>query len=390
MLKSALFGAKKVLRPVLTGAAIALTISLTSLTTPAFAEMISVTDMAGRTVSVSKGAKRVVLGEGRMMYSLALLNKEDPFGNIVGWKDDLIKFDPDAYRKYLARFPEAADIPNLGSPYAAEYSLEKLITLDADLVILNLGKLLQAQESGLLTKLQKAGIPTIFIDFRQRPTRNTVPSLLLLGKVLDRETQANEFVDYYIQQMSRVYAVVENMSEDDKPVVFIEQAAGYNPDKCCRTFGGENLGKLVDEAGGKNWGTTKFRGFSGAVNPEAIFVDDPEVIIGTGANWAEANPNTGAVLLGYEATAENVQVRLQALADRKGWGELKAVKTGKFFTIYHQFYNSPYHFVALHAFANWFHPKAFADLDPQVSFNELHERFLPIEASGVFWGQLGK
>jgi iron complex transport system substrate-binding protein len=60
-----------------------------------------------------------VLGEGRMIYSLAVLD-ENPFERVVGWKDDLILYDPDAYRKYQAVFPEAADIPNLGSPYAAD------------------------------------------------------------------------------------------------------------------------------------------------------------------------------------------------------------------------------------------------------------------------------
>lgn len=360
------------------------------LASPSSAAIIEVTDMAGRIVNVEKGVQRIVLGEGRMMYSLALLEKEAPFAKVVGWKDDLIKYDPDAFRKYAAAFPKATNIPNLGSPYAAEYSLEKLILLKADLLVLNLGNLLKAQESGLLTKLEKSGIPTIFIDFRQQPTRNTVPSLLLLGKVLDREKQANAFVDYYMREMAKVYARVATLKDSDRPVVFIERAAGYNPNKCCGTFGGENLGKLVDEAGGKNWGTSKFRGFAGQVNPEAIFVDDPEVIIGTGANWSEAKPQTEAVLLGYEAEPASVQERLKNLASRKGWGALKAVKSGNFYTIYHQFYNSPYHFVALHAFAKWFHPTLFADLDPQASFDELHDTFLPISASGVFWGKLAK
>lgn len=105
--------ARSFVRPILAGTALALSLSFAS---PALAETIEVTDMAGRTVEVTKGVQRIVLGEGRMMYSVALLEKEDPFGRIVGWKDDLILFDPDAYRKYEALFPEAADIPNLVVP----------------------------------------------------------------------------------------------------------------------------------------------------------------------------------------------------------------------------------------------------------------------------------
>ena len=31
------------------------------------------------------------------------------------------------------------------------------------------------------------------------------------------------------------------------------------------------------------------------------------------------------------------------------------------------------------------HPDLFADIDPQADMKELHEKFLPVEASGTFW-----
>lgn len=354
----------------------------------AFAEKITITDIAGRMVEVEKNPSRIVLGEGRMLYSLALLDRKNPFKRIVGWKDDLIKNDPDAYRKYLAVFPEAVNIANLGSPYTGEYSVETLITSNTQVVFLNLGNLLKAQESGILTKLGKAGIAVVFVDFRQRPTLNTVPSLQIMARVLDKRDNADEFVDFYVKNMSSIYGTVEKIKDADKPVVFIERAAGYNPGKCCSTFGSANLGRLVDLSGGINWGTRLFPGFSGKVNPEALFVDNPDVIIGTGANWAETNPTTNAVLLGYEADPEQVQERLAVLAGRRGWAELSAVKNGRFHTVYHQFYNSPYHFVAMQAFAKWSNPEQFKDLDPEATFKELHDRFLPIDFSGVFWATL--
>ncbi|MEH6631082.1 MAG: ABC transporter substrate-binding protein [Halopseudomonas aestusnigri] len=367
-------------------AATAVTLGMVSGT--ALADKVTITDIAGRTVEVEKNPGRIILGEGRMVYSIALLDRENPFKRVVGWKDDLIKYDPDAYRKYKARFPEVVDIQNLGSPYAAEYSLETVISLDTDVVFLNLGNLLKAQESGIIDKLDKAGIPVVFLDFRQRPTQHTVPSLQILGRIFDERDNADEFVDYYQKNMMAVFSRVETIKDEDKPIVFIERAAGYNPDKCCSTFGGANLGRLVDLAGGINWGSRKFPGFSGKVNPEVIFTDDPDIILGTGANWAEAQPGTMAVLFGYEASEDLVAQRLSALAGRKGWSELKAVKTGQFHSIYHQFYNSPYHFVALQAFAKWFYPEKFSDLDPEATFVELHEKFLPIDYSGVFWGSL--
>ena len=355
---------------------------------PVAAKTITVTDIAGRVVEVEHNPARIVLGEGRMVYSIALLDRKNPFKRIVGWKDDLIKFDPDAYRKYLAVFPEIAKITNLGSPYAGEYSIETLIASGTQVVFLNLGNLLKAQESNVLKKLGKAGIAVVFVDFRQRPTLNTIPSLQVMGRILDQRDNADEFTDFYVQNMNSIYGTVKKIDDANKPVVFIETAAGYNPGKCCRTFGSANLGRLVDLSGGINWGTRKFPGFSGSVNPEALFVDDPDVIIGTGANWSETKPSTTAVLLGYEADPAVVQQRLAALASRRGWTELSAVKKGRFHTVYHQFYNSPYHFVAMQAFAKWANPEKFADIDPEATFRELHDRFLPIKFSGVFWATL--
>ena len=371
----------------LCSATAAATLSFASATT-AFAETITVTDIAGRVVEVEKNPSKVVIGEGRMIYSIALLDQDDPFQRIVGWKDDMIKFDPDAYRKYLDAYPKIADLPSFGSPYTDEWNLEAVISQDTEVVLMNLGNLLKAQESGIIEKLDEAGIATIFVDFRQDPTQNTMPSLQLLGRIFDKRDEADAFGDYYQAQMKLIYSRVQGIADEDKPIVFIERAAGYNPGKCCNTFGAANLGRLVDLSGGRNWGSLKSPGFSTAVSLEAIFADDPEVIIGTGGNWAEANPATEAVLFGYEANQVAVQERLAVLAAREGWPELSAVKNGRFHSVYHQFYNSPYHFVAMQAFAKWLHPDLFADVDPNATMKELHDEFLPIGYSGVFWGSL--
>ena len=369
----------------LASAAITLTIASTA---SAIAETITVTDIAGRVVEVEKNPSKVVIGEGRMIYSIALLDQDNPFQRVVGWKNDLILYDPDAYRKYQAVFPEAADLPNFGSPYSDEWNLESVISLGTELVLMNLGNLLKAQESGIIEKLEEAGVATVFVDFRQDPTQNTIPSIQLLGRIFDKRDEADAFGDFYQEQIKLIYSRVQKIPVEDLPIVFLESAAGYNPAKCCRTFGAANLGRLIDQSGGINWGSLKTPGFSSAVSLEAIFADDPDVIIGTGANWSEANPATTAVLFGYEADDAMVQERLAALAAREGWAELSAVKNGRFHSVYHQFYNSPYHFVAMQAFAKWLHPGLFEDVDPHATMKALHDKFLPIDYSGIFWGSL--
>ena len=351
-------------------------------------EMITVTDLAGRTVDVPHGAQKVILGEGRMFYATVVLDKENPFSQIAAIGDDLEKFDPDTWHRYLERFPDAKDVPQIGAAASADFSVEKALDLDVDVLVVTLGFYDKIRESGIIETLEKAGVPTVFVDFRERPTQNTVPSVLLLGRIFGKEAAAQEFADFYMAQMRRVYNVTTTLKQDERPLVFAEQAAGLDPAVCCRSFGNFNFGEFISEAGGFNWGSKFFSGAGGVVNPEQLIVDDPAYIMVTGANWSNSNPGNQAVWLGYEMTEEKAQEQLKNLMQRTGFPELSAVKNNNVMAVYHQFYQSPYHFVAVQALAKWLHPDKFADLDPHETFKELHERFLPIDVSGVFWTSL--
>ena len=348
-------------------------------------EKITVTDLAGRTVEVPHGAKKVILGEGRMFYATVVLDKDSPFDQIAAIGDDLPKSDPDTWNKYLARFPEAKDVPMIGAAASADFSVEKALELDVDVLVVTLGFYDKIRESGIIDTLEKAGVPTVFVDFRERPTQNTVPSVLLLGRIFGKEAEAQAFADYYMAQMRRVYNATSSLKPGERPSVLAERAAGLDPSVCCNTFGNFNFGEFVAEAGGFNIGSKYFTGVSGVLNPEALVVEDPDYILVTGANWSNSNPGNKAVWLGYEADPAKAGDQLEGLMQRPGFPELKAVKGDNVMAIYHQFYQSPYHFVAVQALAKWLHPDRFADLDPQATFQELHERFLPIDVSGVFW-----
>ena len=356
----------------------------------AIVNAVSIVDVVGRTVEVqNKSNIKLVLGESRMIYALAPLFGKDgnPFKNIVGWKDDLAKYDPDAYERYKAKFPQLAKIANLGSPYSGDFDIEKVIQLKTDVVVLNLGNYFKAKETKLIEKLEKVGIKTIFVDFRQNPVQNTIPSVIALSKILDKRKEANDFIDFYIEQMQKVYAVVARKKDDERPLVLIENAAnsGWSSDKEITTYGSSNMGRFVEIAGGKNLGSLITNAFKKKISVELVFKRNPDIIIGTGANWTKAKPTTGAVLLGYDAQYEDTQKRLKKIASRRGWENLKATKNKQFYSIYHQFYNSPYHFVAIQVFAKWFYPEDFKDLDPLATFKTLHNKFLPISHSGIFW-----
>lgn len=354
--------------------------------------VLEIVDLAGRTVTIPTGDVKVILGESRMIYAIAPLfgKTGNAFMHIVGWKDDLENYDPDAYEMYLEKFPTIDSIANLGSPYKGDFSIEKAIALNADVVIMNLQNLVKAKETKMIEKLEKAKIQTVFVDFRQRPTQHTVPSILLLGELFQKQYQARKVINFYLKEMQKIYSSVAQMKEEEKPLVFMESAAnaGWGAVSEYGTWGSNNMGRFVEIAGGKNYGTSLFGLGRGKISAEQLFVIDPDVIIGTGANWSKAKPATGAVLLGYKATKKDSQERLKKIASRKGWKTLKAVQNKRVHSIYHQFYNSPYNFVAIQQIAQWLYPDKFADLNPEETFKEFHDTFLPIDYSGMFWANL--
>jgi iron complex transport system substrate-binding protein len=80
--------------------------------TPASAaETVTVTDIVGRQVQVKAAAERIFLGEGRLLYLMAMLDREEPLRRIVGWPNDLKTADFDTYERYREQFPQIDQIP---------------------------------------------------------------------------------------------------------------------------------------------------------------------------------------------------------------------------------------------------------------------------------------
>ena len=339
---------------------------------------IVVRDISGRTVIFAQNPQRIVLGESRLLYTIAILDREDPLRRIVAWADDLPTTSPDAFNKYKSKFPSStAKIHNLGKQ--ANLSAEQLISEKPDIVILTETFHKNYQDSGLLERLDRAHIPYAFVDLRE--IRHTVPSIGLLGKVFGQQARAKEFIDFYNKNLNIVTRRVAKI--EDRPLVFLDVAAGNPPDQCCRTYGPYTYGKFIEIAGGRNWGSTLSNKSTIEVNPEAITKLNPPFIIATGSAW----PNTKAIPLGYAANSVEVNARMRDLAQRTGFSHLKAIKNRQFYAIYHQFHNSAYNVFAIQQIAKWLHPKEFSDIDPEANLKELHRRFLPIDYSGIFWTQ---
>ncbi|EFE55901.1 periplasmic binding protein [Providencia rettgeri DSM 1131] len=368
---------KSVARSVVKGIGLAL---LASASMSAWAA--TVTDIAGRTVEVPDNVNRILLGEGRLFSAIALLEGDKPIDRIVGWQGDLRKLDPQTYAVYKAKFPEIDNIPLIGNTSADSVSSEKVLTLNPDIAIFGLSGHGPGKNSELVNQLEKAGVPVVFVDFRDKPLENTLPSMRLLGKALNREQAANKYVDFYERNQKLVTDITSKIPEDKKPSVFIELRAGAFED-CCGTAGDGNMGNFIDLAGGKNIAKGVLPGALGTMNLEKIIAADPNIYIASGAK-APGSKDAG-VQLGAQSSLADAKESLKKITERKGISSLSAIKDKQDYAIWHNYYNSPYNVIATQVFAKWFYPEQFTDLEPQKTLDELHREFLAIEPTGVYW-----
>jgi iron complex transport system substrate-binding protein len=94
--------------------------------------------------------------------------------------------------------------------------------------------------------------------------------------------------------------------------------------------------------------------------------------------------------LGYHATEPDSKALLKAFTERGGWSTLSAVQNSRVHSLFHGFSFRIYNFAGIQAFAKWLYPDLFTDMDPEANFQEFHDRFMPIEYSGLWMVDINK
>jgi iron complex transport system substrate-binding protein len=352
-------------------------------------QSVEVTDVAGRKVRLRAPVERVILGEGRQIYFVAVLDKDSPFRRVVAWRDDLAKADPGTFKLYEAKNPHIGKLPAFGGMKEGSFDVEQAVALKPDVLLMNIEAKVASDEAKLVEKLAAVGIPVVYVDFREKPFENTEPSMRLMGRLFGRETVAEDFIAFRAKEISLVAERLEaaNLTEATKPLVMVDRAGGYSDD-CCMSFGRENFGRMVELAGGRNLGSGLIPGTFGTINPEQIVAAKPDAVIVTGSAWDAYVPGGRWVGVGPNADTIEARRKLAGLMQRPAFRAIPATERGHVHAIWHQFYNSPYQFVAVQQIAKWLHPELFRDVDPDATMRALHERFLPIPYQPGYWVSL--
>jgi len=339
---------------------------------------VTITDLAGRTVTMNYPIKSAVVTFYFEEY-VAVEGGKNPFSRIAGWSREYWEGRRQwTWEKYASSFPAIKDIPDVGYVSKNSLSVEKVISLKPDVVLMALIDYETVKDD--ISKFEKAGIPVVFLDYHAETFEAHNQSTMILGKILGREERAKELMDFYKKQTELVTDRLKDIT-GTKPKVYIEPG-NLGPSEYASTYGkGYMWGGLIDTCRGTNIAEGVVEaGKGGAISPEYLLKQNPDVIIITGTYWPSVNDS---MRMGYGAQEDESRKMLKAFTERPGWSDLSAVKNGDVYSIDHSLSRSIADFVALQCLAKCLYPKAFEDLDPTDNFREFHEKFLPIEYSGL-------
>ncbi len=356
---------------------LALVCVLATLSARAVAQPVTVTDVAGRTVTLAQPAQRILLAEGRQITALALLHP-DPVSLLAGWLGDFRRNDSESYALYRARFPAIDAVPVIGVGNDGSFAVEQAIAIKPDVAVLGVSFAPGGRSNDVARQLEAAGIPVVFTDFFVNPFDNTIPSLRLLAQVIGRDAQADAYIAFYRAHMQRISDRLAGVKT--RPTILFETHAGVSD--CCHAPGAGNIGRFITFAGGDSISAQISKGPTAQLGLEYVLTRDPEVYVGTGGAHLKA---TGGLVIGPGFDRATILARLAAVVARPGFAELKAVRDKRVHGLFHNIMATPLNLLATEALARWLHPEAMKDVDPDATMAEINARFLAVPMQGIYW-----
>ncbi|REG83801.1 ABC transporter substrate-binding protein [Marinomonas pollencensis] len=343
-----------------------------------FAQTTTVTDVLDREVTFNAPAQRVIVGFYPEDYMA--IGTEAAYDKVVGMSKYIWQARSANWEMYTQYRPSLADIPGIGRVDTKTFSVEKVISLNPDIIMLA-----DWQFKGLgadISRLEAAGIPVLVVDYNAQTLERHVKSTQLIGVITGQQERAAEIADQYTKNMT---LITERLAKANlpKPRIYTEfGASGVN--EIGYTFGKNMWGAIATMAGGDNI-SAPYIEWWGKLNPEQILASDPQVIVVTGY---ETGNGDDAMLMGQGVDKNVAQARLAGFKQRVGWSSLSGVQNNRMFAAYHGACRTIMDGAMVQFYAKALYPELFSDLDPEAAYKDFYKKYLPVTPEGTFMTQL--
>ncbi len=308
---------------------------------------VTITDMAGREVSISVPVSRVAaIGPG----ALRLVCYAGAADKVVGI--EAMEKQWGTGRPYILAQPQLLDLPVIGQG-GPDSSPDPEALLNARPEVIFAAYLLDASRANDLQ--EKTGIPVVVLSYGQLGTfdQELMDSILLIGEITGNQKRGDEVVQYIKDCNEDLKRRTSGIAADRKPTVYaggigmkgthgIESTQANFP-----PFIAINARNVVDEAGIKGW--------SVMIDKEQLLKWDPDVLF---------------------IDESGLQMVMEDYAKNSGfYNSLKSIRDGKVYGyLPYNYYTTNVDTAIADAYFMGYilYPEAFRDVDPVVKADEIY------------------
>lgn len=342
---------------------------------------IEIEDVLGRKVLLDKPLDKVIIqgsGSGGPFMTMMYLDKDNFYKKIAGMDDGIRKDRNDLYKRLVEKIPELEDIKRVSNFADNDFSVEELLSIDADGIIAPVSY--KAQIDAIEDKLD---IPVLYVDYHNQDFDDHIKSTEIIARATGLDKNLDKLNGFYKEKIDNMTEKLKNVK--DKPNVYLEH--GYEGEHAYGNSYGNNMmwGKIINDCGGHNLtGDVLGEEEATPVSEEFVLSNDPDLIFLTGAEWVE---KPESMKMGFGISPEDVNEKIEKYKTRNGWESLKAMKEKDVYVIGQNLARDMSDFYAYESLAKTFHPDLFDDVDPEEDMKDFYENFMPIEYEGCWFAK---
>jgi iron complex transport system substrate-binding protein len=329
---------------------------------------VTITDMAGRTVTVNGPIERIIANQPETMELVLAVAGESAADKIVAVGSN--KSAETVMGMYAEKFPQLADLPGIND--GTGFDTEAIIALEPDVFVLNTWFLDSLTET--IETLDRAGIVTVVLDMSSDAMEAPQTAIGIIGELFGEQERAQELINFINEQLDLVRDA--NLAErTDKPTVYIEKGSG-TAEAYDVSFSSGQWASVVEVAGGDNVAVGAIDGDT-QIDPEYLISSNPDFIFIAG--------------LGFGTKSSDADAVFEAYTSRTGWDTLTAVADGNVYQVAHLMSRNPTCFYPTLVMAKLFYPDVFADVDPEAILQEYFDRFMYLDYDqGIWFAQISE
>ena len=316
---------------------------------------ITIVDSADRIVTVKKPVDRIICFHYGAVEAIQTLGASD---KIVGVNRQTVS---------KTDFYKIDDTSNIG--YVDDPDYEEILSRDPEVVIVFASIHDYDVQCAEIQKTLEEADPKIAVLSMDFVTiEGYLNELRKLSYIIDRENEAQEFIEFYNGWLDRIKERVATVPEEDRTKVYFEMATWPQAYSTC-SMGSFGLHECIVTAGGINIFGDRNESFFD-VDPEAVMIRNPDVILNYGfGGYAETGNGLGG-------NPEKMKEIRDEMMNRPELQNVTAVKDGRVYVIpWDVTCGGGKHIVGISYMAKWFYPELFSDISVE-DIESVHQEYL--------------